>query len=133
MTSVQTLENLGRKRLSPGFFLRDFMHSEIAQVECIGNLPVDSGTLVRAGTGLCEQFGIVRLFDVVHDQRVVESHVRPFLEKWVHVINLNLLRRQQPNPILASANSKCHHASQRGQFAHVHRACSKWLGDPPLG
>ena len=53
MTSVQTLENLGRKRLSPGFFLRDFMHSEIAQVEGIGNLPVDSGTLVRAGTGLC--------------------------------------------------------------------------------
>jgi hypothetical protein len=53
MISLRALETLGRTRLSAGFFLRDFLHSEIAQIEGSGNLPVDPDTLVRAGRGLC--------------------------------------------------------------------------------
>jgi len=54
MVSVKKLEDLGRHRLSPNFFLRDFLHSEISQVEGIGNIPVDPELLLKAGSHLCE-------------------------------------------------------------------------------
>lgn len=52
--SVKSLEDLGRERLSPNFFMRDFLYSEIAQVEGLQNVPVDSDLAVRAGRKLCE-------------------------------------------------------------------------------
>ena len=55
MRSLQSLENLGRTRLSPDFFLRDFLHSEVAEVEGLGNFPEDDALLVQAGENLCEQ------------------------------------------------------------------------------
>ncbi len=51
MTSLKTLENLGRIRLSPNFFMRDFLYSEIAQLEGIANVPVDADLAVKAGRG----------------------------------------------------------------------------------
>ncbi len=51
---VKSLETLGRIRLSENFFLREFLYSEISQIERIPNLPVDKKLLVEAGTGLCE-------------------------------------------------------------------------------
>jgi len=53
MTSLTSLENLGRTRLSPNFFLRDFLHSEVAQIEGITNVPVDPDLAVEAGRNLC--------------------------------------------------------------------------------
>lgn len=53
MTSLKTLENLGRIRLSPNFFMRDFLHSEVAQIEGIANVPVDADLAVEAGRNLC--------------------------------------------------------------------------------
>jgi hypothetical protein len=41
MTSLKTLENLGRTRLSPGFFMRDFLYSEVAQIEGIANIQLN--------------------------------------------------------------------------------------------
>jgi hypothetical protein len=38
---VRQLEDIGRIRLSPNFFSRDFLHSEIAAVYGIINLPDD--------------------------------------------------------------------------------------------
>jgi hypothetical protein len=52
--SVRGLENLGRVRLSPSFFLRDFLHSEIAEIYGIPNIPDDPDLAVSAGTQLCE-------------------------------------------------------------------------------
>ncbi len=54
MTSLQTLEDLGRVRLSPSFFMRDFLHSEISQIEGIANVPVDAELAVQAGEQLCQ-------------------------------------------------------------------------------
>lgn len=54
MASVKTLEKLGRTRLSPGFFMRDFLYSEIAQIEGVANIPVDPELAVEAGRNLCE-------------------------------------------------------------------------------
>ncbi len=54
MGSLQSLEDLGRTRLSPNFFMRDFLHSEISQIEGVPNIPVDGALAIKAGTGLCE-------------------------------------------------------------------------------
>ena len=51
---LRTLEKIGRARLSKNFFLRDFLHSEIAEVEGLGNIPDNPAIAIAAGTGLCE-------------------------------------------------------------------------------
>jgi hypothetical protein len=54
-TTVNRLEDIGRNRLSPSFFLRDFLHSEIAQVYGLLNVPDDVDLAVSAGSKLCEE------------------------------------------------------------------------------
>lgn len=53
--SVQTLTDLGRVRLSRTFFMRDFLHSEIAALHGIANIPDDPDLAIAAGTYLCEE------------------------------------------------------------------------------
>jgi hypothetical protein len=53
--TVRSAENFGRIRLSHSFFMRDFLHSEIASIEGMANLPDDPELAVAAGRGLCEQ------------------------------------------------------------------------------
>lgn len=52
--SMRALEELGRVRLSPSFFMRDFLHSEIASFYGMPNIPDDPGLAVEAGRRLCE-------------------------------------------------------------------------------
>lgn len=52
--TVRSAENFGRVRLSRSFFMRDFLHSEIASIEGMQNLPDDPALAVLAGRGLCE-------------------------------------------------------------------------------
>lgn len=52
--TMRALEDLGRVRLSQNFFLRDFMHSEIADLYGIPNIPDDPDLAIAAGTALCE-------------------------------------------------------------------------------
>ena len=51
--SVKALEDLGRVRLSPDFFLRDFLYSEIASHYRIPNVPDDPDLAIEVGTRLC--------------------------------------------------------------------------------
>src|SRR4051794_31254914 len=51
--SVAALEELGRVRLSPSFFMRDFLYSEISNVHGIPNIPMDPDLAIAAGTRLC--------------------------------------------------------------------------------
>lgn len=53
--SMKALEELGRVRLSPSFFMRDFLHSEIAEIYGIPNIPYDPDLAIAAGTRLCEE------------------------------------------------------------------------------
>lgn len=53
--SMKALEELGRVRLSPNFFLRDFLYSEISQFYSIPNIPDDPDLAIAAGTKLCEE------------------------------------------------------------------------------
>jgi len=52
--SMRGLEELGRIRLSPSFFLRDFLYSEISVFYGIPNLPDNPDLAVAAGSRLCE-------------------------------------------------------------------------------
>jgi len=53
-TSVKTLEDFGRAQLSKSFFMRDFLYSEISQIERIPNTPNHPDTAIKAGEGLCQ-------------------------------------------------------------------------------
>jgi len=53
--SYARLEKIGRIRLSKSFFLRDFLHSEIASYYGLLNVPDDVELAVAAGTKLCEE------------------------------------------------------------------------------
>jgi len=52
--SVRGLEELGRVRLSRSFFMRDFLHSEIADFNGIPNVPDNPDLAIAAGRKLCE-------------------------------------------------------------------------------
>lgn len=54
MRNFKKLEELGRVRLSHSFFMRDFLHSEISQLEGIPNIPIDPDLAIEAGKGLCQ-------------------------------------------------------------------------------
>ena len=53
--SVKALEELGRVRLSDSFFMRDFLYSEISQIEGIPNIPENPDIAIQAGTSLCQK------------------------------------------------------------------------------
>src|SRR5438034_5449107 len=53
--SVRSLEEFGRVRLSASFFMRDFLHSEIADFYGIPNIPDAPDLAVAAGRKLCER------------------------------------------------------------------------------
>src|SRR6266481_2304507 len=53
--SVRSLEQLGRVRLSASFFMRDFLHSEIADFHGIPNIPDAPELAIAAGRELCGQ------------------------------------------------------------------------------
>ncbi len=48
------LEELGRVQLSKSFFMREFLYSEISQIEGIPNIPDALDLAIAAGKGLCE-------------------------------------------------------------------------------
>lgn len=53
--TVKALEDLGRVRLSTHFFMRDFLYSEISQIEGIPNVPDYPERAIEAGKQLCDQ------------------------------------------------------------------------------
>lgn len=52
-TTVVALEELGRVRLSPSFYMRDFLYSEIAAVHGLLNVPDDPDLAIQVGQQLC--------------------------------------------------------------------------------
>jgi hypothetical protein len=54
-TTVSGLAELGRARLSPSFFLRDFLFSDIAAIHGLSNVPDDPDLAIAAGSRLCRE------------------------------------------------------------------------------
>lgn len=53
--SVPALEEFGRVRLSPSFFMRDFLFSDIAAINGISNVPDNPDLTIEVGKRLCEE------------------------------------------------------------------------------
>ena len=51
--TVRALDKLGRVQLSPSFFMRDFLYSEISQIEKIPNIPENPDIAIEVGKKLC--------------------------------------------------------------------------------
>jgi len=51
--TVDALEEFGRVRLSKSFFMRDFLYSEISQIEGIPNIPDEPELAILVGKNLC--------------------------------------------------------------------------------
>lgn len=52
--TVKALETLGRVQLSENFQMREFLYSEIAQMNGLRNVPTDPDLAIASGTRLCE-------------------------------------------------------------------------------
>ncbi len=53
--SVNSLEELGRERLSPNFFMRDFLYSDIANFYGKPNIPEDTDLALSVSRKLCQE------------------------------------------------------------------------------
>jgi hypothetical protein len=53
--TMRALEELGRVRLSPHFFMRDMLYSEIANFHGIANIPDDPDLAIAAGRRFCTE------------------------------------------------------------------------------
>ena len=53
--TLKALEEFGRVRLSPSFFMREFLYSEIANFYGLQNIPDDPDLAVKVGKRLCEE------------------------------------------------------------------------------
>ncbi len=53
--SMPGLEDFGRVRLSPNFFMRDFLYSEIANFYGVPNVPENPDLAITAGSCLCNE------------------------------------------------------------------------------
>lgn len=60
--TLKALEELGRVRLSRTFFLRNFLHSEVANFYGIPNIPRDPDLAIATGRKLCQE-----LLQPLHD------------------------------------------------------------------
>ena len=77
-SSVKALEDFGRVRLSKTFFMRDFLYSEISQMERIPNLPDEPDLAIETGKKLCglvlepiqDKFGRINIRSAFRSQAV---------------------------------------------------------------
>ncbi|WP_009634272.1 peptidase M15 [Synechocystis sp. PCC 7509] len=53
--TVKALEELGRVQLSKSFFMREFLYSEIAQIENLSNIPENPELAIASGKNLCQK------------------------------------------------------------------------------
>lgn len=53
--TVPALTELGRVQLSPSFYMRDFLYSEIAAIHGLSNIPDDPDLAIAAGTRLATE------------------------------------------------------------------------------
>ncbi|MEZ5534047.1 MAG: hypothetical protein R3F02_00345 [Thiolinea sp.] len=79
--SVNSLENLGRVRLSKSFYMRDFLYSEISNFYAIPNIPDNPELAIEACSHLCKElleplndtFGRITIFSGYRSPAVNET------------------------------------------------------------
>ncbi|MEO8175464.1 MAG: hypothetical protein ABI626_02245 [Sphingomicrobium sp.] len=105
--SVQALTELGRVRLSKSFFMRDMLHSEIAQVHGLLNAPDDPDLAIAAGTRLCEDL------------------LEPLQDQWGRIVIRSAYRSREVNA-LGNAMQKAGKAGYNCATNEANAACHIW-------
>lgn len=103
-TSVATLTELGRVRLSKSFFMRDMLHSEIAQMHGLSNIPDDPDLAVEVGTRLCEQ-----LLEPIQDRWGRVAIRSAYRSREVNQLGNNMQRAGKPGYNCASNEANAAH------------------------
>ena len=85
------LEKLGRIQLSKSFYLRDFLHSEIAATYRLPNVPVDIDLAIETGTRLCETI-LEPLHDTLGRIHIRSGYRSPSLNQFGHENGLKCAR-----------------------------------------
>lgn len=99
ITSVATLEKLGRVRLSDHFFMRDFLYSSIGDYYGLPNYPDDPKLAVEAGSQLCQNL------------------LEPLRDKFGHVTIRSAYRSLQVNAKGAENGNQYQCASNEANYA----------------
>ncbi len=87
------MEALGRVRLSPSFYMRDFLYSEIANLHGIPNIPDDPDLAIAAGRRLCEE--LLEPLNATFGRVVVRSAFRSCeINAFGNRNNLNCVRNE---------------------------------------
>ena len=100
ITSYDTLEKLGRVRLSEHFFMRDFLYSSIGDFYGLPNYPEDPRLAVVAGSQLCQTL------------------LEPLLAKFGHIAIRSAYRSPMVNAKGAENGNQHGCASNESNFAH---------------
>lgn len=96
-TTVAALTELGRVRLSKSFFMRDMLHSEIAQVHGLLNAPDDPDLAIEAGRRLCED-----LLEPLQDQFGRLAIRSAYRSREVNAFGNRMQREKKPGYTCAS-------------------------------
>ena len=119
---MRGLEELGRVRLSPHFYLRDFLHSEITAFHGVQNIPDDPDLVIAHGKALCRQ--LLDPLEETFGRLAVRSGYRSaVLNSYGNAHNLNCARNDYP--------LECH-IWDRGQGAEAIAGASivvPWFAD----
>ncbi len=93
INSYENLEDLGRVRLSANFFMRDFLHSEIAAWHKLHNFPHHPGRAIEAGQKLCEELlePLQATFGRIH---IRSGYRSPEVNEFGNVNKLNCARNE---------------------------------------
>jgi hypothetical protein len=97
-SSVGTLEDFGRERLSRSFFMRDFLYSDISAIHGFQNIPDDPELAIAAGRKLCEEV------------------LEPLQDAFGRIAIRSAYRSPEVNGFGAQNNLNC--ASNESNFAH---------------
>ncbi len=90
-----SLETLGRVRLSPHFYLRDFLYSEISGFHGIPNIPENPDLVIEHGRALCTQ--LLDPLEETFGRIAVRSGYRsPALNRYGNENRLNCARNDNP-------------------------------------
>ena len=92
-TSVKSLEELGRVRLSRSFFMRDMLYSEIANFHGMPNIPDNPDLAIKAGERLCQDL-LEPLQDKFGRVSVRSAYRSPSVNKFGNDNNLSCARNE---------------------------------------
>lgn len=91
--TVKSLETLGRVQLSPSFFMRDMLYSEISNFHGIPNIPEYPDVAIEAGRKLCAEL-LESLQEKFGRISIRSAYRSPTLNKYGNENNMGCARNE---------------------------------------